>query len=311
MNSARGICHELNNPTRIKSQNHGNMFVDDSPPQETSQTQPEGPGLKKLPLTPWGFMRWQSLRILLLAVFLVMYWLVLETVPEMHLAQTLVLFILSVLIFVMLVWTVQLVDCIDLAIFLPRSFSCVEKGFRDLGELEFPSPAMLGSLSILQTWLLRYSKGLKHVLRRSETYQQELQHQIRLFFSCVSEALNKRDYSIGAKKEDFTGEGAPKPFDPHLISSWMGQLRTHLVGTRKLFAYSSRELTTLKYLFEEWLNYLKDEYTQVYNYSNSHLEEYEKLRLRKRLSYSDALKGVTIAAIAAIMGAMAARLLGS
>jgi len=233
---------------------------------ETSST--VGPNLK------YAFLRWLSLNIVFLTLFggisvalvIAMVNAVQSTVIMSEVVFILVIFIIMIGFCVVLTLT-SLVSIMD-KITIREDILDIETETSRLPEGAPPSELLISSLSRLRDSLMKYATSSYGISPMVGFYESRLKRRIDLAFSCVSEALYRR-YWDEKKRLDMDAQSErravrqPEQFGYKMLNSWILELRDHLVGTRKWFRYSSKEISTLLYFFEDWRAFFKKSHQDI------------------------------------------------
>jgi len=138
----------------------------------------------------------------------------------------------------------------------------IERESRSLREREIPSESLTSSLSSLSDFLLKHSTSSGVVAPPTGFYESQLKRRIDITFSCISEALYRRYWDARKRIPDSDSSSrsslrSHREFGYSTLGSWMNDLREHLMGTRKWFRTSSKEISTLLYFFEDWQAFFK------------------------------------------------------
>jgi len=247
-----------------------------------------------------AFLRWASLSILsLVSSFFFIAFFALVLVAALQTAVNLeeVVFTLVAFGFLMGMGISLVYACLNSIMekmTIRRDISDIEEETSRLHDGEPPSELLIGSLSELRDSLMKYATSSYGISPMAGFYESRLRRRIDFAFSCVSEALYRRYWDEKRRGDPGTetevcGGRQPGQFGYKTLNTWILALRTHLVGSRKWLRYSSKEISTLLYFFEDWRVFFKkshkdifDEYREAVDKFHDHREESAELESRRR-----------------------------
>lgn len=188
----------------------------------------------------------------------------------------------------------------------------VEKKSNQLKE-GAPPDAVIDRLLDMRYFLIQYAAPRKGYSFPAGFFESQLRRRIDVVFSCISETLYRRYWNETKREEGASPTDKSKPqkeFGYEMLGSWMIDLRSHLVGTRRWLRTSAHEISTLLYFFEDWQTFFKlahkdefNEYKDVVNNFYDRQEETIETAVRRRKEFSlELTKYVVIAVIVGILG---------